>query len=368
MSSFIFDGMKRLFYLFIIIPFFGRGQMPSYPSILGQFFTNYGYSPRESVDGLNFAKKKDGWYVQIIDRVTEAVKKDQIFWSLKNQTYHPLEGFNTSDEETEKNIETFLSGGSIYFFYGYERCIYFGYSRWAEDIIADFGTGDLKRYSDTLLEGLARAYSAYASKFLWYQYGGEESKDSLKKKLQPLALPSKRRIDSVSFYICKSIEVYKVLSEKNNQYQMLVGNAGMKVFNEQMNAYMHLSMAGHDSLAKSFINAVTPNKTISDLARNYLSACAPNAILFTYGDNDTYPLWYLQVKEGFRKDVAVLHAGMLGLPAYVQMVKRKRVANFSATSAFYGDSSFIYFLKETNESQKKTTLSEFIKQIISVLT
>lgn len=49
-----------------------------------------------------------------------------------------------------------------------------------------------------------------------------------------------------------------------------------------------------------------------DYAANVLQSLAPNAILFVYGDNDTYPLWYLQNVEGLRTDVRVLNANLLG--------------------------------------------------------
>jgi hypothetical protein len=65
-------------------------------------------------------------------------------------------------------------------------------------------------------------------------------------------------------------------------------------------------------------------KTVArDNARNYLESCDQNAILFTFGDNDTYPLWYIQEVEKVRPDIRIINTSLLGIDWYINQLRYK---------------------------------------------
>lgn len=103
-----------------------------------------------------------------------------------------------------------------------------------------------------------------------------------------------------------------------------------------------------------------------DFAMNYLKGCDKNSIILTYGDNDTFPLWYVQEVEGYRTDVRVLNHMLASGYWYVQQMFSKVYDSdplpFTLKKEQYGNgvNNYIPVYEHPSLENKYTELSELI--------
>ncbi len=106
-----------------------------------------------------------------------------------------------------------------------------------------------------------------------------------------------------------------------------------------------------------------------DSAVNYLQSCAPNGILFTGGDNDTFPLWYSQEVEAVRQDLRVVVLSYYNTDWYIEQTMRKTYTSepfpYTLTAENYEQNGLNDYLPYADAGIKQMDLVKFLALVKS---
>jgi len=315
--------------------------------VVEKYFENYA-EPDENKT-LVFTKNPNGWHAVIKDYNNKSgemtVVTDELFWSRKKNEFQSINFPHKAMQASEKTINKYLELASG--FYDFSIDPYYGYAGWDWDVIKEYGK--VKNLSDTLLEALARAYSSYNCNLLNNNTGLSNPAKQYKLADGMNAL-SPGQLDTFLYYSRLCSETYAKLFFRNPKYETFIGGISYDYSNSFMNSFLNLCMYQNEEVAKKELKPGLYDPVSISFAENLLSSCAQGAILFTNGDNDTYPLLYVQHQLGFRPDIITINLSLLNTARYIDYIKTKAGDIFSFTHDQYksGTREIVYFNEDKN--------------------
>ena len=293
---------------------------PKYNTVMERFAKQY-TNPENTF--VEFAKKPDGYYVVSKSIEDRKMLEEHLFWSMEKKEFLSLPNSFRYQASGMSQTNPVIYGLRPHA-YSFDHSLYYNYDQAHPESIA--ALEDVEELDDTLLECLARAYSGSCMRMI-------EGADALRK---PLGAENKTQFMEWSD---KMISTYQRIEERNPKYQTLVGRIRTKMAHEAVFTWWELKRGGHSEDAAKYLAHDFYEGQYLSFARNMLSSCPKNAILFTHGDGDTFPLWYVQEKENFRKDVAVLNVSQMNAGEYLKYYLKTNGLKTTISPEKYADAS-----------------------------
>ena len=305
-----------LFSLLLVSGAFSYAQERSYPEVMRHL---YGYYRMEEIPFVQVAHKPGGWVVQERDYEGKSfqVVREHLL-SLRGSLNWKSLPLPLRDEPIFSEDSLREMGYNLNQHYRYERCTVYGYRQWSWDMIQRFGKEFI--LSPRELEGLSRAYSEYAMGFIVPEQLGEAANPEWPGRQGWKEKASTLQVDSFEHYCRLGIATMEKLRQADPNYEVLVGNIRQKIANEHLFMFQVLVQAGHPEEARKWACKATFDPAILDWAALLLKGLPPRAILIAGGDNDTYPVWYLQQCRNMRRDVTLINASLLAMKQYRNMI------------------------------------------------
>jgi len=306
--------------------------MPSVAEVIKEFYGNYS-TDELGYERVLFEKRKEGWFV-----ITQKIEDNSLFPGQKLFFYNRGTKKYLALPITKKAAATGIEPPdylSEYELRNFDLQIYFGYRGWYKDVISELEKK--KSLSENELYGLGRAYSIAAGSLL-----SDQSGDALLKNVWSLPLKmnclAQKQIEEFNSVESNALSCFKELAKRNPGFETAVGKIGVKYANEVMyHDHILLTYAYDYAMNMKLPSGLYPDSVIT-VYRKTLENCPQNAILLSFGDNDFYPVYYLQQSEGIRRDVYLVNYNLLGLDRYIYRATQPFFESGGITLSF--DTSF----------------------------
>lgn len=302
----------------ITISSYSQNSFPTYKEVVTKLYNQYNVDSLEQEKIISFEKRAAGWTVTVMDfSYNDTIS--ELFWDDQKKQYLPInfppKATNESDEES---INRFLNSTPLI---NYNKLKFYGYVGWYDDIIQLYE--NKKELSDHELYSLGYAYSNYASGLLNDNFEFSNAKINFKLPISKNSMTN-NQLNTYLSIENKSIKCYSELYQRNSKFETIPGQIGIKYYNEIASNFLNLRIYQNEEIAMKEIQG---KDLYSDnykmYAKNMLDSCDKDAILFTAGDNDTFPLLIYQVQNNYRKDVLIVNTSLLQDERYVVMMQNR---------------------------------------------